>query len=56
MAAGAAAYVEKSFMNFDEVRKKLQGDFPGNQTGLRSGAHTVYGALILFRVLIGVVG
>ena len=28
LAAGAAAYVEKSFMNFDEVRKKLRAIFP----------------------------
>jgi DNA-binding NarL/FixJ family response regulator len=28
LAAGATAYVEKSFMNFDEVRKKLQTIFP----------------------------
>jgi two-component system chemotaxis response regulator CheY len=28
LAEGAAAYVEKSFMNFDEVRKKLQTIFP----------------------------
>jgi two-component system chemotaxis response regulator CheY len=28
LAAGATAYVEKSFMNFDEVTKKLQTIFP----------------------------
>jgi DNA-binding NarL/FixJ family response regulator len=28
LAGGATAYVEKSFMNFDEVRKKLRTIFP----------------------------
>jgi DNA-binding NarL/FixJ family response regulator len=28
LAAGAIGYIEKSFMNFDEVRKKLQAIFP----------------------------
>jgi two-component system, chemotaxis family, chemotaxis protein CheY len=28
LAAGATAFFEKSFMNFDEVRKKLQAIFP----------------------------